>query len=102
MFRPALAGFALLAGATLGSMPAAAGGFCDCDHYRYDRPYGYAPAARVYFYEPRVAYYRFGYGPDPRWGYAAYYAPPRYYGAISRGPAVLVHPYPPRRDWRRW
>ena len=88
----------------LGTTPAAADGYYDCGDYDYGGYYAYAPRpARVYFYEPRVAYYRFDYRGDPRWGYAAYNSPPRYYGYISRGPAVLVHRYPPPyRGWRRW
>lgn len=103
MLKSALAGGLILL--TVGSTSAAAGGYCDCDDYDYRGYYGYAPRpARVYFYEPRVAYYRFDYRGDPRWAYAAYYnPPPRYYGYISRGPAVLVHRYPPPyRAWRRW
>ena len=103
MSRSALAGIiGLLAITGLGSTPAAAGGTCDCD----EGPAGYyvVYAPRAYDYEPRVlAYYS---DPRSRWGVATYYnAPPRRvyrpygYAYVSRGPAVLVHPYEPR--WRR-
>jgi hypothetical protein len=115
MSRSALAGIiGLLAATGLSVMPAAAGGICDC----HDETAGYyvVYAPRAYDYEPRVlAYYS-----DPRMlrrvrshqEYAAAYydpPPPRIYGYrpsgyafVSRGPAVLVHPYErPVPGWRR-
>jgi hypothetical protein len=117
MSRSALAGIiGLLAITGLGSTPAAAGGYtCDCDyepagHYVVYAPraYDYAPRVLAYYDDPRVLRRL-----HPRWQYAAAYynpPPPRVYGYrpygyayVSRGPAVLLHPYPPpHRAWRRW
>jgi len=110
MSRSALAGIiGLFATIGLGSVPAAAGGDCDCDDYPAGYYVVYGP--RAYDYEPRVlAYYsdarmierRF----HPRRQFAAAYygPPPRIYGYayVSRGPAVLLHRYGPRPEgWRR-
>ena len=100
MSRSMLAGIiGLLATTGLSGTPAAAGGY-----YEYE-PAGYFVVyASHYHYEPLVlAYYS---DPRSRWDVATYYnAPPRRvyrpygFAYVSRGPAVLVHPYQPR--WRR-
>jgi hypothetical protein len=116
MSRSALAGIiGLLAATGLSVMPAAAGGICDCHdetagYYVVYAPraYDYEPRVLAYYSDPRMLHRRFG----PRWQYAAAYydpSPPRIYGYrphgyayVSRGPAVLVHPYGrPVPGWRR-
>ncbi len=115
MSRPVPAGIlGFLAIIGFGSTPATAGGDCDCygpvsRYVIYAPPtYDYEPRVLAYYSDPRVFDRRF----HPRWQYAAAYygPPPRPYGYapygyayVSRGPAVLVHPYPPpHRAWRRW
>ena len=110
MSRPALAGIiGLLAIIGLGSAPAAAGGTCHCYHRPagtyvvYSRGYDYEPRVVAYYADPRMFDRRF----HPRRQFAAaYYSPSaRGYGYgyahVSRGPAVLVHRYGPRRESRR-
>ena len=84
MTRSALSGLlALVAIVSLGGSPANAGGWCACDG---EEVYARMRPLRVYAYEDRIMYRRYG---------VDYYAPPaRFYGYAypTRGPASLIYP----------